>query len=216
MGGQIVDARIVKAPRQRLTEEEKAQVKEGKEAEAIWSHPPQARQKDTHARWRVKQSKPKKEQYVPLGIPEFGYKNHITIDRRYGFVRHFTVTDAASYDGHELPRLLAENTCASVGGDTAYASQANLTFLWKKGLRSQLHTKRPKGKSLGPKSLAANHRRSHIRALVEHVFAHQKHHRKLFIRTIGILRAQWAIGLANLVYNLKRLTFHERQAFVTG
>jgi IS5 family transposase len=34
----------------------------------------------------------------------------------------------------------------------------------------------------------------------------------LFIRTIGIARATMKIGLANLVYNIKRLLFLQRVA----
>jgi len=33
----------------------------------------------------------------------------------------------------------------------------------------------------------------------------------LFIRTIGIKRAEAKIGLANLAYNFQRLIFHERR-----
>lgn len=216
MSGQIVDASIIKAPRQRLTEEEKAQIKIGKQAKDIWLNAAKARQKDVDARWRVKQSKPKKDHHVPLSVPEFGYKNHITIDRRYGFVRHFSVTSAAYYEGNELSSLLAENTCARVWGDTAYASQENLAYLAKKGFISHLHKKKPKGKFLNTRCLRTNNLRSKIRALVEHVFAHQKHHRKLFIRTIGLNRAKWTIGLANLVYNFKRIIFYENKLLSAG
>ena len=41
-----------------------------------------------------------------------------------------------------------------------------------------------------------------VRARVEHVFAHQKDRMGLFIRTIGQVRAEAKIGLANLAYNL--------------
>jgi transposase, IS5 family len=34
----------------------------------------------------------------------------------------------------------------------------------------------------------------------------------LFIRTVGLARAHTKIGLANLVYNVKRLVFLEREA----
>ena len=34
----------------------------------------------------------------------------------------------------------------------------------------------------------------------------------LFIRTIGIKRAEAKITLTNLAYNMNRLIFHERQA----
>ena len=53
----------------------------------------------------------------------------------------------------------------------------------------------------------ANNAKSKIRARVEHVFAEQKDRMRLFIRTIGIARATTKIGMANLVYNIKRLIF---------
>ncbi len=49
-----------------------------------------------------------------------------------------------------------------------------------------------------------NATKSKIRARVEHVFAEQKDRMGLFIRTIGIARAQAAITLANMAYNMKR------------
>ena len=36
----------------------------------------------------------------------------------------------------------------------------------------------------------------------------------LFIRTIGLARARTKIGLANLVYNMKRVLFLQKQALV--
>ena len=53
--------------------------------------------------------------------------------------------------------------------------------------------------------------KSKVRVYVEHVFAQQKSHMGLFIRTIGIKRAEAKITLANLAYNMKRLIFHERR-----
>lgn len=58
----------------------------------------------------------------------------------------------------------------------------------------------------------ANAAKSAIRDRVEHVFAHQKNRYGLFIRTIGIARAQAKLTLANLAYNFNRLIFHERCA----
>ena len=40
---------------------------------------------------------------------------------------------------------------------------------------------------------------------LEHVFARQKGPMGLYIRTIGIARARTKIGLANIVYNMKRV-----------
>lgn len=43
-----------------------------------------------------------------------------------------------------------------------------------------------------------------LRSKVEHVFAHQKARMRLTIRTIGIARAEAAITLANMAYNMTR------------
>jgi hypothetical protein len=50
----------------------------------------------------------------------------------------------------------------------------------------------------------ANGAKSKVRAAVEHVFAHEKGPMALVVRTIGLARARVKIGLANLVYNMKR------------
>jgi hypothetical protein len=57
----------------------------------------------------------------------------------------------------------------------------------------------------------ANARKSAVLAHIEHVFAEQKVRMGLFVRTIGLARAATKIGLANLVHNMRRLTWLERQ-----
>ena len=57
----------------------------------------------------------------------------------------------------------------------------------------------------------ANAKKSAVRAHIEHVFAEQKARMGLFVRTIGIARATTKIGLANLLYNMRRLIWLERQ-----
>lgn len=57
----------------------------------------------------------------------------------------------------------------------------------------------------------ANPKKSSVRAVVEHVFAHQKNRYGLFIRTIGLARAQAKLTLANIAYNFDRLIFHEQR-----
>ena len=217
MGGQIVDASVIKAPRQRLKEDEKEAVKAGKSACEIWAHAAKARQKDVEATWRIKQTSPKKGTHIPLAIPEFGYKNHISIDRRYGFVRTFTVSDAASFDGKHLSSLLSkDNTCSKVWGDSAYLSRDNQRTLKDNGFFSHIHRKKPKGKAMQAHMLHANSKRSKIRSAVEHVFAAQKHRFGLCVRTIGLARARVKMGLINLAYNMKRLVFHEKKRLAMG
>lgn len=59
MSGQIVDATIVFAPRQRMTKEEKEQIKAGEVPQDWESNPAKLAQKDRDARWVVKYKKSK-------------------------------------------------------------------------------------------------------------------------------------------------------------
>jgi transposase, IS5 family len=141
-------------------------------------------------------------------VPAFGYKNHVGIDRRHGLIRAWTVTDAAHYDGALLPALLDRtNTASDVWADTSYRSKANEQHLADHGLRSRIHRKKPRGKPMPKRIAQANGRKSKVRAGVEHVFAHQKGPMGLVVRTIGIARARVKIGLANLVFNMKRMVW---------
>ena len=219
MSGQIVDATLVAAPRQRNTEEEKAEIKAGRIPAAWDARPAKLRHKDRDARWTVKftKAKPARDGTLPvvdLAIPVFGYQSHISIDRRFGFIRTWAATDAAAYEGRLLREGLLDktNTAGAVWGDTAYRSQANERFMAESGFVSRLHRKKPPRRPMSLRSARANARKAKVRAGIEHVFAAQKSRMGLFIRTVGLARARTKIGLANLVYNVKRLVFLERQA----
>ena len=61
-----------------------------------------------------------------IPTPIFGYKSHIGIDQRHGFIRTWSASDAARYDGRELHSLIGpENTGNSIWAGTAYRSQKN-------------------------------------------------------------------------------------------
>ena len=208
MGGQIIDASIVAAPKQRNSEGEKAEIKAGRIPQAWKDRPAKLAQKDRDARWTVKFSKAKPSDdgslRIDLAVPAFGYKNHVGIDRRHGLIRTWTVTDAARHDGAQLPNLVSKaNTASDVWADTAYRSKAN-GHLADNGLRSRIHRKKPKGKPMPANVSRANGAQSKVRAAIEHVFARQKGPMGLVVRTIGIARATVKIGLANLAYNMRR------------
>lgn len=218
MGGQIVDATLVAAPKQRNTSVEKEAIKAGRSAAEIWpGQSAKAAQKDTDARWTVKFVKarplPGGKPGIDIAIPSFGYKSSIAICRRYGFIRSAKVTDGARFDGRMLRDVVTrDNTASDVWADTAYRSQANEAWLKSMGRVSRIHRKKPRGKPMSKRTSGANARRSTVRARVEHVFARQKDQMGLFIRTIGIARAEAKIALANIAYNIDRLVFHERRA----
>jgi transposase, IS5 family len=218
MSGQIVDASLVSAPKQRNTEGEKKAVKEGRIPEEWKAKPAKLRQKDRDARWTLVFGKARLREdgtkHADIAIPVFGYKSHASIDRRHGFIRKWDVTDASRHDGRMLRRGLLDptNTGTTVWADSAYRSQANEAFMERHGFRSQVHHRKPKGRPMPPNIRRGNASRSSVRAAIEHVFAHQKGPMGLCIRTIGIARARVKIGLANLTYNIRRLVLHERRA----
>src|SRR5215210_2151768 len=204
MSGQIVDATLVAAPRQRNTAAEKAEIKAGRIPAEWKSKPAKLRHKD-------------QDGHVPatdLAIPVFGYQNHVSIDRGFGLIRTWRATDASAYEGNLLREGLLDksNTAGVVWADTAYRSKANEQFMAENGFVSRLHRKKPPGKPMPVRTARANGTKSRVRARIEHVFAEQKSRMGLFIRTVGLARARTKIGLANLVYNVKRMIVLERWA----
>jgi IS5 family transposase len=211
MGGQIIDATLIAAPRQKLTIEEKATIREGG-TPAHWSKAKRA-QKDRDARWTLKRgrTKPKQghqRQAIQIAVPIFGYKSHIGIDRRHGLIRRWTVTDAAQHDSRSFATLLDPgNTASRVWADTAYRTKRNLEVLERRGLSERIQFRKPPRRQLSEQQSKTNALRARIRSGIEHVFAAQKHRMALFVRTIGIARAQVKIGIANLAYNFSRLAW---------
>src|SRR5829696_962369 len=141
MGGQIVDASIVVAPKQRNTEAEKAAIKAGRIPEGWAEKPAKLRQKDRDARWTVKFSKAKPREdgtpRIDIAVPAYGYRNHVGIDRRHGLIRRWTATDAAAHDGARLGDVLdPDNTASDVWADTSYRSAKNEALLAGRGLVS--------------------------------------------------------------------------------
>lgn len=207
MGGQIIDATIVAAPRQRNSRDDNAAVKSG-ETPAEWEKKPaKNRQKDKDARWTKKH-----------GRSHFGYKNHISIDRRHKLVRRYAVSSASVHDSQKLDAVLdAGNTASGVWADSAYRSKQTEETLAGRGLKSHIHRRGTRNAPLSARQLAANKTRSTVRARVEHVFGNQ--HNSMggkFVRTIGIIRAGVKIGMQNLAYNMRRLVVLERIAVATG
>jgi IS5 family transposase len=216
MGGQIIDASIIAAPKQRNTEGEKTEIRAGRIPQAWKDKPAKLAQKDRDARWTVKWSKAKPaadgSHRVDLAVPAFGYKNHVGIDRRHGLIRTWTATDAARHDGAQLASLVTRaNTGSGVWADTAYRSKANEQHLAQRGFVSHIHRKKPPGRPMPVNVARANGAKSKVRSAVEHVFARQKGPMALVVRTVGLARATVKIGLANLAYNMRRAVWLIRQ-----
>jgi transposase, IS5 family len=202
-GGQIVDASIVPAPTQRNSRQENEAIKAGQTPEDWEKKPAKNAQKDKDARWTKKH-----------GTSYFGYKNHVGVDKAHKLIRKWAASDASPHDSQKLDDLLdAANTGKQVWADSAYRSAEIEAKLKAKGFKSRIHRRAARNRPLSDRQEAANTTRSKVRARVEHVFGHQQNSMggKL-VRTIGMVRARFKIGMMNLAYNMRRLVQLERVA----
>ena len=191
--GQIIDASIVQAPKQRNSREENAQIKQG-EIPQDWEEAKRS-QKDIDARWVKKNAR-----------SYYGYKNHVNVDVKYKLIRTYAVTDASVHDSNVFDELLEEtNTSADVYADSAYRSEESIELLKKRGFREHLQRKGCKNRTLTKREQQGNKTRAKIRCRIEHVFGVMAMMAgSLVVRTIGIIRARAKIGLRNLAYNINR------------
>lgn len=199
-GGQIVDATLIPVPKQRNNQDENQQIKAGESPQDWEGQPHKQCQKDTDARWTKKN-----------GISHYGYKNHISIDVRHGFIRRYEVTDASVHDSQVLGAVLdGSNSSAKLWADSAYRSERIETVLALMGFLSQIHERGYRNRPLTGRQKQKNRTRSRTRAKVEHVFGSLVNEMggKL-LRSIGLKRVKANLGLSNLTYNLKRLVMWE-------
>jgi hypothetical protein len=212
MSGQIVDATIVAAPKQRNTIEEKAAIKDGRIPDDWRDKPAKLDQKDRDALdGQIHQGQAARGRQPAGGRPcDPGVRlQKSRLDRsplrpdpqldddarrraRWGAARRRAGSDEHGQrrlGGHGLP----------VGEERSHADAA-----W---VVSRIHRKKPPGRPMPARMRIANAQKSKVRSAVEHVFAHQKGPMGLVVRTIGIARAHVKIGMANLAYNIRRFVW---------
>ena len=197
-GGQIIDASLVNVPKNRNKRDENKQIKAGKTPDGWDDKPNMKRQKDTDARWTKKHGK-----------SYYGYKNHINIDKAHKLIRRYAVTNASVHDSQVFDEVLdEENGGLDVYADSAYRSEATEEQLREAGYNSRIHRKNHRHHKLSKQDQQTNHRRSKIRARVEHVFGDQHTAQGgVLVRTKGKVRAAVKIGMMNLTYNMRRLEY---------
>lgn len=194
--GKIVDASLVRAPIQRNTRDENAQIKEG-EIPEDWSELKKS-QKDTDATWTSKHGK-----------HYYGYKNHIKVDAGSKLIDEFEVTTASVHDSQVLVELIDETDEGKpIWADSAYDSEEIRKELKKRRVGCRIQKKGSKHVTLTQHQRGANRFKARTRCRVEHVFASIHNRiRGVGIRCIGLTRAAAEITLQNLVYNMTRMTY---------
>lgn len=184
--GTIVDATFVDAPKQRNTREENKRIKEGDVPEDWSEH--KRRQKDTDARWTKKNNE-----------VHFGYKDHLKVDADSKIITKYAVTSANVHDSQEFTGFL-DDTDVAVYADSAYAGQEVPVQV-----RAEICEKGYRKHPLTEEQKKTNRDKSKIRCRIEHVFGYMAGSmRGITFRGIGKPRADFNIGLTNLVYNMCR------------
>jgi IS5 family transposase len=157
------------------------------------------RQKDTDARWAKKNNE-----------THYGYKNHVKVDKKHKIITKQRVTGAEVHDSQELKNLVEEGKDKIIYADAAYVGEEVQNCI-PKGVKNRIHEKGNRNKPLTKTQKRNNKAKSHIRARVEHVFGMMTNTMKgITVRSIGIARACFNIGLMNLAYNLSRYAYLRR------
>ncbi len=197
--GKLVDASFVEAPRQRNTREENAAIKTGSTPAQWKENPAKMAQKDLDARWTKKHN-----------VSYYGYKNHTKVDGGSKLITKYKVTNASVHDSQVLDDLLDEQDKSQpLHADSAYTGQKQVLDNYQ--VEDQICEKGARNKPLTEAQKASNREKSKTRARVEHVFGFMENSMSsMFYRKIGIRRAETAIGLMNLTYNMFRKLQLER------
>ena len=124
------------------------------------------------------------------------------------------MTDVSVHDSRKIDDLLdAGNTGRDVWADSAYRSEAAEARLAEKNYNSRIHFRAWRDHPLDETQKNANRARSEVRARVEHIFGDMTTAMGgTIVRTIGLARARFKIGMMNLGYNVRRLATLERMA----
>ena len=198
--GTIVDATFVDAPRQRNSRDENKQIKNGEIPEGWENEPHKMAQKDTDARWTKKGNE-----------THFGYKDHVKVDADSKLVTDYAVTPANVHDSNEFEAFFNEKDEAAYA-DSAYAGKE-----LPEHVKNEVCEKGYRNKPLTDEQKENNRRKSKIRSRIEHVFGFMTMSMHgLTVRTIGLRRAAFNIGLTNLVYNLCRYSILQRKEASVG
>jgi IS5 family transposase len=158
--GQLIDASITVAPRQRNNREENKKIKEGKGNE-LWNDKPHKKShKDIDARWTTKN-----------GEKFYGYKNHAKVDNKGKFIKKYTVTDAAVHDSQALDDLLdEEDKGQDLYADSAYTGEKQEETISKYEMINKVHEKGYRNNPLTEQQKANNTMKLKTRVRVEQVF----------------------------------------------
>ncbi|PAU99178.1 IS5/IS1182 family transposase, partial [Arsenophonus sp. ENCA] len=121
----------------------------------------------------------------------------------------------STHDSQHFERVIDKaNTNRNIYADRGYPSAEREAWLKANGYRSQIQRKGHRNKPLSKTQQGRNHRIAKTRARVEHAFAAMEQMGRKLIRTIGQVRANFAMTMMAACYNLKRLAYFQSACIV--
>ena len=198
--GTIVDATFVDAPRQRNSRNENDRIKNGEIPKEWEKNPNKLAQKDTNARWTKKNDE-----------THYGYKDHVKVDADSKIITDYATTSANVHDSNEFTDFLNEED-QIVYADSAYVGKEIPDHV-----ENRVCEKGYRNNPLTDEQKANNRKKSKTRCRIEHVFGFMTGSMHgITLRSIGIKRAEFNIGMTNLVYNICRYTILKRKGVCMG
>ena len=123
----------------------------------------------------------------------------------------YAITSANVHDSNEFTDFLTEEDKV-VYADSAYVGKEIPDYV-----ENRVCEKGYRGKPLTDEQKASNRKKSRTRCRIEHVFGFMTGSMHgITLRSIGIGRAAFNIGLTNLVYNICRYTILKRKEVHMG
>jgi len=177
LGGQIIDASLISAPKQRNSRKENKLLRR-KAPPSNWK-PAKRRQKNSDASWAKKHGK-----------NYYGYKLSINVDKKYKVIRNIETDIASRHDSQHFDNVFdTGGTSKDVYADRGYPSKEREVWLKESGYRNQIQRKGSSNKPLFKCHQRRNHRIAKTRARVEHIFESIEQMGGKAVRTIGQSRA---------------------------
>ena len=196
--GAIVDATIVESSRRPRKVIEVIPEDRNEEESSFETSPPQITYSDDHDATWVKKGKK----------PYYGYKTHVVVDTREGFVLNGHVTPAHVADTTEFENLMENLSlpeASPVCADKGYASLKNRTLLAAHGYEDGIMYKAARGKPLTPFQRLMNRIISAFRYRVEQgIGTLKKHYGFTRMRYLGLAKGNMEFLLNAMAFNLKK------------
>ena len=140
--------------------------------------------------------------------PYYGYKAHVSVDAKDGFILGGHITPAGTSDTTELERVIDELGLPEgsyVFADKGYASARNRDILIQRNLRDGIMYKAARNRPLTPTQRIINRLISSVRYKVEQTIGTLKRaYHFIRMRYKGLAKGDMELMLNSMAFNLKK------------